>query len=149
MNVLTEDLDGQELMLSRPEAGHALGPVADDWEAAEVWLAAVARKSSNGSTATRCQPGCSARPSGWRHRSHSFVDLLCLCERPEFARGATDVPVEALPRHHEAASNRSRGQAREQPRQSRGLRRRGQSGSQRQPFPVFLLEGGPTALGHE
>ena len=53
MNVFTNDLQGQELMLSRPEAGHALGPVADDWEAAEVWLAAVARKSINGSTATR------------------------------------------------------------------------------------------------
>jgi integrase/recombinase XerC len=53
MNVFTDDVHGQELMLSRPEAGHALGPVADDWEAAEVWLAAVARKSNNGSTATR------------------------------------------------------------------------------------------------
>lgn len=53
MSALTDDLDGQELMLSRPEPGHALGPVADDWEAAAVWLAAVARKSNNGSTATR------------------------------------------------------------------------------------------------
>ena len=53
MNVFTDDQNRQELMLSRPEAGHALGPVADDWEAAEVWLDAVARKSSNGSTATR------------------------------------------------------------------------------------------------
>lgn len=31
---------------------HALGPVADDWEAAEVWLRAVARKSKNGSRET-------------------------------------------------------------------------------------------------
>lgn len=53
MNASTDNLRAQELMLSRPEDGHALGPVADDWEAAEVWLAAVARKSSNGSTATR------------------------------------------------------------------------------------------------
>jgi integrase/recombinase XerC len=53
MNVLTDNLDAQDLMLSQPEAGHALGSVANDWEAAEVWLAAVARKSGNGSTATR------------------------------------------------------------------------------------------------
>lgn len=57
MTVFSDNLDGQELMLSRPEAGHALGPVADDWEAAEVWLAAVSRKSSNGSTATRSTYG--------------------------------------------------------------------------------------------
>lgn len=36
MTVLTDNLDAQELMLSRPEQGHALGPVSDDWEAAEV-----------------------------------------------------------------------------------------------------------------
>jgi integrase/recombinase XerC len=53
MNVFTDNLDTQELMVSRPQDGHALGPVADDWEAAAVWLAAVARKSGNGSTATR------------------------------------------------------------------------------------------------
>lgn len=53
MNVYSDDLDGQELMPSRPQPGHALASVADDWEAAEVWLAAVARKSNNGSTATR------------------------------------------------------------------------------------------------
>jgi site-specific recombinase XerD len=39
-------------MRSAPEVGHAMGPVADDWEAAEVWLRAVARKSGNGSVAT-------------------------------------------------------------------------------------------------
>jgi integrase/recombinase XerC len=53
MNVFTDSLAAQELMLPRPQDGHALGPVVDDWEAAEVWLAAVARKSNNGSTATR------------------------------------------------------------------------------------------------
>lgn len=30
MNVFTDNLHGQDLMLSQPEAGHALGPVADD-----------------------------------------------------------------------------------------------------------------------
>jgi len=38
MNVLTDDLHAHDLMLSRPEPGHALGQVADEWEAAEVWL---------------------------------------------------------------------------------------------------------------
>lgn len=42
-----------ELMLASPEPGHALGEVSSDWEAAAVWLAAVARRSGNGSTATR------------------------------------------------------------------------------------------------
>lgn len=42
-----------ELTVARPEPGHALGDVSSDWEAAAVWLTAVARKSSNGSTATR------------------------------------------------------------------------------------------------
>ncbi len=41
-----------ELMTAAPQPGHALGPVTDDWEAAEVWLRAVARKSRNGSVET-------------------------------------------------------------------------------------------------
>jgi site-specific recombinase XerD len=39
-------------MIPAPQPDHALGPVADDWEAAEVWLRAVARKSRNGSSQT-------------------------------------------------------------------------------------------------
>lgn len=39
-------------MVALPQPGHALGNVADDWEAAEVWLRAVARKNKSGSTET-------------------------------------------------------------------------------------------------
>jgi integrase/recombinase XerC len=53
MNASNETMAGHELMTSIPEPGHALGDVSDDWAAAAVWLAAVARKSGNGSTATR------------------------------------------------------------------------------------------------
>lgn len=53
MNAFTDTMTGHELMTSSPEPGHALGDVSDDWAAAAVWLAAVARKSGNGSTATR------------------------------------------------------------------------------------------------
>ena len=37
---------------SSPEPGHGMGPVADDWEAAEAWLRSVRRKSRTGSSAT-------------------------------------------------------------------------------------------------
>lgn len=53
MNAFNGTMKGYELMTSSPKPGHALGAVSDDWAAAAVWLAAVARKSGNGSTATR------------------------------------------------------------------------------------------------
>lgn len=40
------------LMIPAPQPDHGLGPVADDWEAAEVWLRSVARKSKSGSVET-------------------------------------------------------------------------------------------------
>jgi len=49
---LSVNLEMPPSMMSAPEPGHALGDVSDDWEAAEVWLRAVARKSGNGSTST-------------------------------------------------------------------------------------------------
>ena len=39
-------------MMARPEPGHVLGDVYDDWEAAEVWLTTVRLKSRNGSAET-------------------------------------------------------------------------------------------------
>lgn len=39
-------------MVPAPQSNHALGPVADDWDAAEVWLRSVARKSHSGSGET-------------------------------------------------------------------------------------------------
>lgn len=41
-----------ELMVAAPQPDHGLGPVDDDWQAAEVWLRSVARKSRSGSTET-------------------------------------------------------------------------------------------------
>lgn len=41
-----------DLMIPAPEPRHNLGDVKDDWEAAEVWLQSVARKSKSGSLET-------------------------------------------------------------------------------------------------
>ena len=41
-----------DLTIPAPQPDHGLGPVADDWEAAEVWLRSVARKSKSGSVET-------------------------------------------------------------------------------------------------
>lgn len=40
------------LMIPAPQPDHGLGLVEDDWEAAEVWLRSVARKSKSGSIET-------------------------------------------------------------------------------------------------
>lgn len=40
------------LMIPAPQPDHGIGPVEDDWEAAEVWLRSVARKSKSGSIET-------------------------------------------------------------------------------------------------
>lgn len=66
------------LMLPAAEPDHALGVVADDWEAAYVWLSAVARRSRSGSNATMatygyhlaklrwyCENVCRITPSRW------------------------------------------------------------------------------------
>ena len=39
-------------MIALPEPFHALGPVNDDWEAADVWLTTVRLNSRNGATET-------------------------------------------------------------------------------------------------
>lgn len=97
MNGLREFVTGDELMTARPEPGHALGNVATDWEAAGVWLAAVARKSNNGSTATLhtygfhlaklrwyCENVARVTPSRWSMQDveqfYRFMEEL-----PEFA----------------------------------------------------------------
>jgi integrase/recombinase XerC len=111
MNVYSENLDGQELMLSQPQPGHALGPVADDWEAAEVWLAAVARKSRNGSTATRdtygfhlaklrwyCENVARVTPSRWNMQNvedfHKFLEDLPEDELCAMGDGRYAIPGE-------------------------------------------------------
>lgn len=49
LSVLSPTLD---LMAALPQLDHGLGPVADDWEAIEVWLRSVGRKSRSGSDQT-------------------------------------------------------------------------------------------------
>lgn len=97
MNALIENAAALDLMTSGAEPGHALGEVANDWEAAGVWLAAVARKSGNGSTATRetygfhlaklrwyCENVGRVTPSRWSmqdvERFYKFMEDL-----PDFA----------------------------------------------------------------
>ncbi len=41
-----------DLMAPAPQPDHGLGSVADDWDAAEVWLRSVGRKSKSGSVET-------------------------------------------------------------------------------------------------
>lgn len=92
---------GDSLMVPMAEPGHALGPVASDWEAAEVWLSAVARKSRSGSSATMqtygyhlaklrwyCENICRVTPSRW-----SVQDVEA------FFRFLEDLPESALCGH--------------------------------------------------
>ena len=107
MNAFTDTMTGHELMTSSPEPGHALGDVSDDWAAAAVWLAAVARKSGNGSTATRdtygfhlaklrwyCENVARITPSRWSMQDvedfHLFLedlpdDALCAMDEGRFS----------------------------------------------------------------
>ena len=41
-----------QMTVAAPQPVHSLGPVADDWEAINVWLAAVADNSRSGSNET-------------------------------------------------------------------------------------------------
>lgn len=65
-------------MVPLSEPGHALGPVTSDWEAAQVWLSALARRSRSSSNATLqtygyhlaklrwyCENICRVTPSRW------------------------------------------------------------------------------------
>ena len=98
MNAETDGLHGHELLLSRPEAGHALGPVANDWEAAEVWLAAVARKSGNGSTATRDTYGYHLAKLRWYCENVGRVtpSRWNMQDVEDFYRFLQDVPDDSL-----------------------------------------------------
>lgn len=82
-----------DLMSPDPEPGHKLGPVRDDWEAAEVWLESVARnaeKKKKGSRATVdtyrhhlnklrwfCENIAMVTPSRWSmFEVNAYVDFL-------------------------------------------------------------------------
>jgi integrase/recombinase XerC len=94
-----------DMMLADPEPGHVLGLVADDWEAADVWLRAVRAKSRNGSNQTEqtyryhlaklrwyCEQVAYVTPSRW-----STQDV----ER--FNRFLQDLPNDALCAHRAGA----------------------------------------------
>jgi len=79
-----------DAMQARPEPGHVLGEVANDWEAAEAWLATVRLKSKNGSRETEktyrhhldklrwyCEHVARVTPSRWSMREiEHFVAFL-------------------------------------------------------------------------
>jgi len=89
---------GTDLMVPAPQLDHALGPVEDDWDAAEVWLRSVARKSrsSSGVTAATyrfhlaklrwyCENVRRVTPSRWSLQDvEAFKDFL------------VDLPADAL-----------------------------------------------------
>lgn len=52
MNELAPLPPAVDLMIAAAQPGHGLGPVTDDWHAAEVWLRSVARKSRSDSNET-------------------------------------------------------------------------------------------------
>jgi integrase/recombinase XerC len=96
------DLEMTLSMRAAPEKGHALGAVADDWEAAAVWLRAVARKSGNSSVATintygyhlaklrwYCENVLRITPSRWSMQEvEAFYAFLGICQRTQFAHRA-------------------------------------------------------------
>jgi site-specific recombinase XerD len=96
------------LLVAAPEPGHALGPVQDDWDAARVWLDAVARKSRASTTSTLdtyrfhlaklrwyCENVLQITPSRWSMQEvehfYAFLeelpeDALCGMEGERYAR---------------------------------------------------------------
>jgi integrase/recombinase XerC len=97
-----------DMMESAPQADHAMGVVATDWEAAAVWLAAVARKSANRSSSTSdtyryhlaklrwyCENVGRITPSRWSMQDveafHQFLDdlpddALCAFDQSRYAQ---------------------------------------------------------------
>lgn len=87
-----------DLMVAAAQPDHGLGPVVDDWHAAEVWLRSVARKSRSGSDETAatyrfhlaklrwyCEQVRRATPSRWTLQDvEAFKEFLA------------DVPTDAL-----------------------------------------------------
>lgn len=112
MSALTQRETDQELMVARPEPGHALGDVVDDWHAAAIWLTAVSRRSANGSTATSktygfhlaklrwyCETVCRVTPSRWSMQDvehfYTFLEDLpdwALCGSVGRAHASVDEP---------------------------------------------------------
>lgn len=108
MNITYQQARSVDLMTAAPEPDHALGAVADDWQAAEVWIAAVARKSGNASTSTPdtyrfhlaklrwyCEELARITPSRWSLQDveafHQFLDdvpehALCAYDGLRYAR---------------------------------------------------------------
>lgn len=98
MNLVLNSEMLADLMLAKPEPDHALGPVADDWQAAEVVLRAVREKSrsTNGQTEATyrfhlaklrwyCENVARVTPSRW---SAQDVD--------RFSVFLADLPMDAL-----------------------------------------------------
>jgi integrase/recombinase XerC len=96
---------------------HGLGPVADDWEAAEVWLKAIASRARRNSPETiatyryhlaklrwYCEQVAGTMPSRWSVQNVSaFGDFLkalpdsALCARGDRGRYATRRQSSLLP----------------------------------------------------
>lgn len=88
-------------MIALPEPFHALGPVNDDWEAAEVIILAAKRRSKNGSTSTEetyryhlaklrwyCENVGGVTPSRWTMQDvEHFADFLAEIPRDAVAAG--------------------------------------------------------------
>lgn len=90
---------------SSPESGHVLGRVANDWEAAEVWLSTVRMKSKNGADETEktyrhhldklrwyCENVAFVTPSKWSIQEiENFVNFLK--DLPDYALSRKGSPA--------------------------------------------------------
>lgn len=76
---------------------HAFGPVADDWEAAEVWLRAVARKSKNGSRETVATYRYHLAKLRWYcdHVVHTPPSRWSMQDAESFAQFLSALPLDA------------------------------------------------------
>lgn len=92
-----------DLMTAAALPDHALGRVADDWEAAEVWLRSVARKSRNASTETLATYRFHLAKLRWYCENVSRVtpSRWSLQDVESFKGFLADMPVDALCGRHE------------------------------------------------
>ena len=89
-----------DLMQTNPPSDHILGPVADDWDAIEVWLRAVRAKSKNANGATNTDATYRYHLAKLRwyveQVGHVTPSRWSMQDVEQFAAFLKEVPVDAL-----------------------------------------------------